>query len=120
MKRLIFSLIAMGAIMPASGQGSIVPLLDCVTYNFVTRAVTAYFGYVDTNTVASGLPIGIFKFFDPPPSERNQITALQPGVFHKQFSATFLLSLTPFITWNLDGFAVTASNDPTLSCGSAM
>jgi hypothetical protein len=113
MKRLIVIFFAVGALW---GQGSIVPLLNCVTYNPAASSVTATFGYVDTNTVSSSLPIGIFNFFDPPPSERNQLTNFQPGTANNQFQATWQLGDTSFITWNLDGFSVTATNNPANYC----
>ncbi len=100
----------------SSATLGIAPLLDCVTYDPATNTVTATWGYVDTNSVASVIPLGAENFFTPPPPLQGQPTNFNPGVFHAVFQTTFDLGVFSSETWSLGGMTVTATNDSADYC----
>jgi len=113
----IVLLFLMTAGAEAQGLG-VAPLLDCVNFNQAANEVTGYFGYASTNPTSTVITFGTHNFFDPPPEVRGQPLTFNSGVFHFAFSATFSLNINTSITWHLNGFTATASNDPNLYCPS--
>jgi hypothetical protein len=113
----IVLLLLMTAGVEAAGLG-VAPLLDCVNYNQAANEVTGYFGYASTSPTSTIITFGFQNFFDPLPTVRGQPITYNSGVFHFAFSATFSLDVSTSITWHLNGFTATASNDPTLYCPS--
>lgn len=101
-----------------SAQTSVVPILDCVTYNQALNQVTANFGYVNTSGSTQTIAIGASNFFSPNPMNRGQLTSFLPGTFHNALQVTFDISAAPTLTWTLGGGSVTASNDPANYCNS--
>jgi hypothetical protein len=97
---------------------SVAPLLDCVNYDQADDLVTAYWGYVNTSQVEVDVLTGGSNLFIPAPADQGQPQIFDPGVHHKVFATTFLLSDTTSLTWYLGGFTATATNDPSLYCTS--
>lgn len=94
----------------------IIPLLECVIDNG-DGTYTAYFGYLNNNTVSVTIPVGADNNFSPAPQDRNQPTEFEPGRTEywpdAEFSVTFNEGET--LTWTLDGNTATA-NEETVPC----
>ena len=58
--------------------------VDCVTRN--TDTYDATFAYVNDNTAVQTVLVGSDNYFAPPPIERGQTTAFQPGTHHAAFT----------------------------------
>jgi len=107
--------------LSASVQGQdLVPVLDCVIYNFNTNTLLAFFGYGSSSTQEIDIPVGPNNFFFPGTLFRNQPTAFQPNLHLNVFATSFQVSagLTQ-ITWFLNGNTVVAKNDTSLYCSLA-
>jgi hypothetical protein len=96
----------------------LIPILDCVTFNPATNTLTATWGYAWTGAEEVVVFPGAPNFFDPPPSYEGQPAVFEPGIHHGVFQTTQDLNLYSTLTWNLAGFAETASNDPSRYCNS--
>jgi len=111
-------LLVLGLAPTARADTTVVPLLDCVTYDPDASALTAEFGYYNPNAASVTVPLGSNNIFLQIPIFRTgQPTTFLPGVHLRAFAVTFDPSHTPEQTWYLQGATVTASNDPNLYCG---
>jgi len=117
MKRLTLALAAILSASAVRAQDKVIPLVDCVQYDAVHNLLVATWGYVNTGPDEIVLFPGSDNFFDSPPSFQGQPLDFKVGTFHGVFQTTLNLSLTSSITWNLDGFTDTATNDATRYCG---
>jgi hypothetical protein len=118
MKRLILNFLATAAVVWGGSPGlGVIPILDCVTND--GGLFTAYWGYADTNAVPSTILNASPNNYMEPSKFFAQKVVFDPGVFHGAFYTFFDPSLDPTVTWHLNGFSVTASNDPALYCPSA-
>ncbi len=102
---------------PASSTTlSVAPLLDCVNFDQADNLLTATWGYVNTGDTTVSIKDSSQNYFSPPPGIQGQPTTFEPGTFHNVFQTDFSLSNSSSSSWNLDGFAVTATNDPNNYC----
>ncbi len=108
-------LILLLAAAPAFAQTGITPFVQCV-YLQPDNSVSAFFGYANLNSNSVVVPIGPSNFVAPDPQNWGQPTTFQTGVQNSAWAATFDLSQTSSITWNLLGASATASNDPQEYC----
>jgi hypothetical protein len=120
MKRLMLLLafLAGAGTAPAADQ-RVAPLLDCVSYNPATNTLTINWGYTDTNSQPSIIPIGNFNFFDPPPPNQGEPITFNPGVHHNAFQNKLDLNEAPALFWHLNLIVATATNDPANYCATA-
>ena len=87
---------------------SITPTLQCVTNN--GGSFTAYFGYVNNNSVDVYIPIADKNKFTPVPQDRGQTKLFLPGTHTNVFSVNFD---GRDLTWTLDQTSVTANRGST-------
>ena len=64
------------------------PILECVVKNR-NGSYTAYFGYLNENTVAVSIPVGPNNKFTPDPQNQGQTTVFQPGRVRSAFTVVF-------------------------------
>jgi uncharacterized repeat protein (TIGR01451 family) len=116
-------------------RDAIKPTLECVSYTGVSTSdkkneqateqaanaegtYTAFFGYVNTNSVAVSLAVGKNNQFASQPDDRGQPTAFEPGTQSAAFAVDFKGNS---LVWRLDGSTVEANkNSPgcsQASCG---
>jgi len=116
-------------------RDAIKPTLECVSYTGVSTSeknseqateqaanmegtYTAFFGYVNTNSVAVSLSAGKNNQFTPPPDDQGQPTTFEPGTQSAAFAVDFKGNS---LVWHLDGNIVEANkNSPGCSqagCG---
>lgn len=117
MRRIVLLLLVTAAV--AAAQTGVAPLLDCVVYNPAANELTAFFGYANTSSGQVFIPYGASNFMNPPPGVQGQPATFLPGVTHKVFSATVMLSVSSSVSWTLAGTSATATNDPNNYCTSA-
>ena len=90
---------------------TISPTLQCVSNNG-GGSYTAYFGYINNNSVGVYVPIGSKNKFSPNPIDRGQPKLFLPGTHTNIFSVNFN---GRDLTWTLDQASVTANKNST-SC----
>jgi hypothetical protein len=113
MYRLVGALCAVAlASFPRAAAAQVIPLADCVTRGSDSSRLQAWFGYRNSGSTVV-VPVGTENFFVPPPLDRGQPAAFEPGEFHRVFSVEF--PSDSFVTWTLS--SVQAPADRTLpSC----
>jgi hypothetical protein len=100
----------------AQTSSSVVPLLNCVTFNPGANTVTGFFGYISTEPDTVAIPLEN-NFFSPGTPDRGQPFDFEPGRHDFVFSTSFVVSsLTPQLAWELLGTAAVAQNDPADYC----
>jgi hypothetical protein len=91
---------------------TVTPFVECVDYDASTNIMTAYYGYNNTNTAATIIPVGGNNYFQPSPNFRGQPTTFQPGINHFVYSTTLDLSGTDKeLIWTVSRFPTTATNN---------
>jgi cysteine-rich repeat protein len=92
------------------------PILECVRLEN-NGSYTAFFGYLNPNTVNVTIPIGPENKFTPPPQDRGQPTTFLPGRTPYYPNALFSI---PFngsdLVWTLNSKTSTASSNPAQRC----
>lgn len=122
---LITGLTALLLAAPAEAQsvpnGTVIPLLTCITVDPQTRLLTAQFGYRNSSSNPGIVTINvtpddnIFVGGEVNPFV-GQPTVFVPGTFQNVFSATFDLNEAPSYAWALNGAILTIRDDPTQYC----
>jgi len=113
-------------------RDAIKPTLECVSYTGVSTSdknsaqateqaantegsYTAFFGYVNTNSVAVSLAAGKNNQFTPPPDDQGQPTTFEPGTQSAAFSVDFK---GESLVWHLDG-SIAEANKNSPGCSQA-
>jgi hypothetical protein len=113
---LTAALLAAGGAVSASaatpgGTGTLTPFLDCVTSigTGSNAQVVAYFGYSNTTAYSDSLSVGDLNQVSPGIPDQGQPTVFDVGVYPKVFGFTFDPTITPVVSWILNGQEATAS-----------
>jgi hypothetical protein len=85
------------------------PVLECVTNNG-DGTYTAFFGYMNENSVSVYIPVGSKNKFTPTPQDRGQTRVFKPGRQIKVYTVNFNGSN---LVWTLNGRTSTASSNST-------
>jgi hypothetical protein len=101
---------------------TILPLLNCVTYDFQTNRLDTFWGYASSFPGPVTVPItDENNFFTPGETFRNQPTQFLPGIHDRQFFTSFQVSSTlSEITWFINGNVASARNDSATYCDSRL
>jgi len=83
---------------PASTDKPIRVSVDCVSRGATTYDAT--FAYANDNPVVETIAAGTDNYFSPPPTDRGQTTAFQPGSHHAAFTVTGIPNSTK-LTWTV-------------------
>ncbi|NWG27280.1 MAG: hypothetical protein HXY48_01960 [Ignavibacteriaceae bacterium] len=86
---------------------SVRPVLECVTNNG-DGTYTAFFGYMNENSVSVYIPVGSKNKFTPTPQDRGQTRVFKPGRQIKVYTVNFNGSN---LVWTLNGRTSTASSN---------
>ena len=113
---LVIAGVAVFAGSASSTTLGVAPLLDCVNFDQADNLLTSTWGYVNTGDTTVSIQLGLQNYFSPPPGIQGQPVDFDPGTFHNVFQTTIYLGNSSSTTWNLDGFTVTATNDPNNYC----
>src|SRR5580658_5757814 len=119
MKRTLLFLFFLHAAVAATPTG-VVPFLDCESFDPSTNLLTAFFGYVSSNSGNVTASIGPNNFVSPAPDNRGEPTVFQPGANPDAWETSFDVTQTSQITWTVLGQSVTVSNNPSLYCSSCI
>jgi hypothetical protein len=87
------------------------PALDCVavTGTGANEIVVAYFGYANTGPTSIAIPVGDNNEVTPGDPYAGQPTTFDTGAYPKVFAVSFDPTITPSISWVLNGLIATAS-----------
>src|SRR5262245_47144986 len=92
MKRLIFLLTGVAALLPAQPTG-VVPFVDCVTFDAKNNELQVFFGYLSANSGNITVPIGPLNFVGPPAVNQHiEPTVFQQGIHHNAWHTDFCLT----------------------------
>jgi hypothetical protein len=87
------------------------PELDCVamTGTGANEIVVAYFGYANTGPTSIAFPVGDFNQVMPGDPDAGQPTTFDSGAYPKAFALSFDPTISPTVSWVLNGLVATAS-----------
>ncbi len=119
-------LLALGAFAPNALAGThrtqtyVHVFVDCVTQG--SGSYDATFGYTNQNSTQQTVAVGSDNYFTPPPIDRGQTTAFQPGTVHNAFTVKAIPTATK-LTWtvSLNGHteSVSVSSSSSHACTTA-
>jgi hypothetical protein len=100
--------IALSALPASASPLPLTPNLDCIV-SHPDGTVTAYFGYINSNPVSIAFPIGDFNQVMPGSADQGEPTVFNVGSYPSVFQLTFDPTITPTVSWLLNGMIATAS-----------
>lgn len=95
----------------SSAASSITPFVNCVAQNPALGIDVAYFGYDDTESQSTNLDVGDYNEFIPGNQDQGQPTDFTPGASPIVATVEFDPTITPSVTWALDGNQAQATAD---------
>ena len=93
----------------SSAAGTITPFVDCVAQNTALGVDVAYFGYNDTESGSSSIPVGEDNQFFPADPYQDQPTVFTPGVLSSVVAVEFDPVIIPALSWILNGTEAVAT-----------
>src|SRR5579884_1568125 len=112
----IILVVLFATVAAVAQQSNVVPLLECVSYFPDLNYLTGFFGYTNGNSESVSIPVGPNNYVSPAPDDHGQPTTFLPGTNQGVWPATLDLDTFDSLTWNLQGTAVTATNDSSNYC----
>jgi hypothetical protein len=99
---------------PQPGQTRpVVPTIDCGDGAEGKRGGLVFFGYDNPNEFDVEIQVGPENAFEPPPTDRGQLTVFETGHHRRAFELR--LSAGEIVKWTLDGTTVTNRTGPKCS-----
>ena len=80
---------------------SVVPVVNCMTYN-ANGSITVWYGYTNTTGSVVTIPISYDNYFSPWQMNMGQVVTFQVGTVTKAFSVTYA-NVYSFVGWSVKG-----------------